>query len=158
MWDLPGPGIEPVSPALAGGFLTTAPSGKSLCTLFYSEKCLIKMLNCMAPYCVPSSAAGAPWLESCWLIVKYSKLSCLLVTYLKSKTNSGFNQNGIYCWLNKKSGVGGPKVGSGRPVTKRRRFFLFCHQGQLCNLWGLVQKEKCETPFQKAGKNCHLRY
>ena len=29
-WDLPGPGIEPVSPALAGGFLTTAPPGKSL--------------------------------------------------------------------------------------------------------------------------------
>ena len=30
MWDLPGPGLEPVSPALAGGFLTTAPWGKSL--------------------------------------------------------------------------------------------------------------------------------
>ena len=30
MWDLPGPGLEPVSPALAGGFLTTAPPGKSL--------------------------------------------------------------------------------------------------------------------------------
>ena len=29
MWDLPGPGTEPVSPALAGGFLTTAPPGKS---------------------------------------------------------------------------------------------------------------------------------
>ena len=29
MWDLPGPGIEPVSPALAGGFFTTAPPGKS---------------------------------------------------------------------------------------------------------------------------------
>ena len=29
MWDLPGPRIEPVSPALAGGFLTTAPPGKS---------------------------------------------------------------------------------------------------------------------------------
>ena len=29
-WDLPGPGLEPVSPALAGGFLTTAPQGKSL--------------------------------------------------------------------------------------------------------------------------------
>ena len=28
MWDLPGPGIKPVSPALAGGFLTTAPPGK----------------------------------------------------------------------------------------------------------------------------------
>ena len=29
MWDLPRPGLEPVSPALAGGFLTTAPPGKS---------------------------------------------------------------------------------------------------------------------------------
>ena len=27
MWDLAGPGLEPVSPALAGGFLTTAPPG-----------------------------------------------------------------------------------------------------------------------------------
>ena len=27
MWDLPGPVIEPMSPALAGGFLTTAPQG-----------------------------------------------------------------------------------------------------------------------------------
>ena len=30
LWDLPGPGIQPVSPALAGGFLTTGPPGKSL--------------------------------------------------------------------------------------------------------------------------------
>ena len=30
MWNLPRPGIEPVSPALAGGFLTTGPPGKSL--------------------------------------------------------------------------------------------------------------------------------
>ena len=29
MWDLSGPGIEPVSPALVGGFLTTVPPGKS---------------------------------------------------------------------------------------------------------------------------------
>ena len=28
MWDLPGPGFKPVSPALAGRFLTTAPLGK----------------------------------------------------------------------------------------------------------------------------------
>ena len=28
MWDLPGSGLEPMSPALAGGFLTTAPPGK----------------------------------------------------------------------------------------------------------------------------------
>ena len=30
MWDLPGPGLEPASPALAGGFSTTAPPGKPL--------------------------------------------------------------------------------------------------------------------------------
>ena len=28
MWDLPGPGLEPVSPALAGRFSTAAPPGK----------------------------------------------------------------------------------------------------------------------------------
>ena len=35
-WDLPGPGLEPVSPALAGGFLTTAPPGKS--TILFFER------------------------------------------------------------------------------------------------------------------------
>ena len=29
MWDLPRPGLEPVSPALAGRLLTTVPPGKS---------------------------------------------------------------------------------------------------------------------------------
>ena len=28
MWDLPGPGIKPMTPALAGRFLTTGPPGK----------------------------------------------------------------------------------------------------------------------------------
>ena len=35
MWDLPEPGLEPVSPALAGGFPTTAPPGKSRHLYFY---------------------------------------------------------------------------------------------------------------------------
>ena len=29
-WDLPGPGMELMSPALAGRFLSTAPPGKAL--------------------------------------------------------------------------------------------------------------------------------
>ena len=29
MWNLPEAGVEPVSPILAGGFLTTGPQGKS---------------------------------------------------------------------------------------------------------------------------------
>ena len=37
MWDLPGPGIEPMSPALAGGLLTTAPPGKSPIYFLVSE-------------------------------------------------------------------------------------------------------------------------
>ena len=32
MWDPPRPGLEPVSPALAGRFSTTAPPGKPLLT------------------------------------------------------------------------------------------------------------------------------
>ena len=39
MWDLPGAGFEPVSPALADGFLTTVPPGKSL----ISFSCLIAL-------------------------------------------------------------------------------------------------------------------
>ena len=35
MWDLLRPGLEPVSPALAGGFSTTAPPGKPLYTFMY---------------------------------------------------------------------------------------------------------------------------
>ena len=36
MWDLPGPGIKPMSPALAGRFLTTVPPGKSLNFSFWN--------------------------------------------------------------------------------------------------------------------------
>ena len=36
-WDLPGPGLEPVSPAWAGGFLTTAPPGKPRLMAFRLE-------------------------------------------------------------------------------------------------------------------------
>ena len=37
MWDLPGPGHEPLSPALAGRILTTAPPGKSQERYFRTE-------------------------------------------------------------------------------------------------------------------------
>ena len=33
MWDPPRPGLEPVSPALAGGLSTTAPPGKPSCSV-----------------------------------------------------------------------------------------------------------------------------
>ena len=36
MWDLPRPGLEPVSPALAGRFSTTAPPGKPSSIFYYT--------------------------------------------------------------------------------------------------------------------------
>ena len=72
---VPRPGIKPTSPALPGGFLTTAPIGKSLCLLLY--------LNLATPPCpfpfppselVPSfaaaAAAAAKLLQSC-LTLRY---------------------------------------------------------------------------------------
>ena len=35
MWDLPGPGFEPMYPALAGRFLTTVPRGKPQAAAFW---------------------------------------------------------------------------------------------------------------------------
>ena len=37
MWDLPRPGLEPVSPELAGRFSTTAPPGKPLLQVLLGE-------------------------------------------------------------------------------------------------------------------------
>ena len=44
MWDLPGPGIERTSPALAGRFSTTRPWKKSTVVLFIKQKAT-KTLN-----------------------------------------------------------------------------------------------------------------
>ena len=44
MWDLPRPGLEPVSPALAGSLSTTVPPGKPLVTYSYIyTSCFIKL-------------------------------------------------------------------------------------------------------------------
>ena len=43
MWDLPRPGLEPVSPALAGRFSTAAPPGKPNLTIFVLHKICLKL-------------------------------------------------------------------------------------------------------------------
>ena len=61
MWDLPRPGLEPVSPALAGRFSTTAPPGKPLysfneipvqvfCPCFTVELSIFYLLTCKVLY------------------------------------------------------------------------------------------------------------
>ena len=44
MWDLPRPGLEPVSPAMAGGFVTNEPQGKSL---FFLNNLVFQKMPCL---------------------------------------------------------------------------------------------------------------
>ena len=50
MWDLPRPGFEPVSPALAGRFSTTAPPGKPH---------VFEVFHCYHYYSTESAARGS---------------------------------------------------------------------------------------------------
>ena len=45
-WDLPGPGLEPVSPVLAGRFLTIASPGKPVVSVFNATQI---GLHCLQP-------------------------------------------------------------------------------------------------------------
>ena len=63
MWDLPGPGMEPMSPALAGRFLSTAPLGKSLALL----------LTGLLLFAIPSLCEQPPWV--CCTVQHYFSLS-----------------------------------------------------------------------------------
>ena len=45
MWDLPRPGLEPVSPALAGRFSTTAPPGKPQVYMFKSIDIVVDVFS-----------------------------------------------------------------------------------------------------------------
>ena len=45
MWDLPGSGLKPVSPALTDGFVTAEPPGKPCFIFFINYKmmlCIVK--------------------------------------------------------------------------------------------------------------------
>ena len=66
MWDLPRPGLEPVSPALAGRFSTTAPPGKpSIMSLhlfmeFYCKEELLPVLHLLSNYLYQYWSSLAP--------------------------------------------------------------------------------------------------
>ena len=80
MWNLPGPGIEPMSPTLAGGFLTTTPPGTSsalnsfLLHFFWYDS---------SPYIV--SLYGVHWL-SIFLSFSFGSSIWMLSINLSSKT------------------------------------------------------------------------
>ena len=73
MWDLPGPGFEPMSPALAGGFLTTAPPGKPYMAILKQISRIICQLElCLLVY-LPIYLFIYLWL--CWVFVAVHRLS-----------------------------------------------------------------------------------
>ena len=85
MWDLPTPGLEPVSPALAGGFLTTAPPGKPVSRVL-KYPTIIVFLS-VSPFMSVSICfiyVGAPILRACMLML----LAVVLVFFLFSLLGS----------------------------------------------------------------------
>ena len=82
MWDRPGPGLEPVSPALAGVFLTTEPPGKPQHELLSSPMFSVNVYT-LAPFSLNKS------LQDKW----YFKMQ--LVKTLQISLSLGFKVNTI---------------------------------------------------------------
>ena len=80
MWDLPRPGLERMSPALAGGFLTTVPQGSPLHEVLMEKNTVNWKL--FLPFPLPNmTRTGDLWKSSLSLgpaghtVLKYSRLS-----------------------------------------------------------------------------------
>ena len=73
MWDLSGPGIEAMSPALASGFLTPGTQGSPYTFFFFPttfRSCLALGLDPVSPQAVLFRRAlftGSPWEGDCFL-------------------------------------------------------------------------------------------
>ena len=80
MWNLPGPGIEPMCPTLAGGFLATTPPGKSSAL---NSFLLHFFCYDSSPYTV--SLYGVHWL-SIFLSFSFGSSIGMLSTNLSSNT------------------------------------------------------------------------
>ena len=81
MWDLPSPGLQPVSPALAGGFLTTAPPGKPWKSFFKGRSYLYPVLwsISLSPktrVSVPTAMFIISWLSSSCIFSGGLRICC----------------------------------------------------------------------------------
>ena len=62
--DLPNPGIEPMSPALAGGFFTTEPQGKPRFLYSCRQNCIGQVVFCVENVLYLTTGRFVPW-ETC---------------------------------------------------------------------------------------------
>ena len=62
MWDLPRPGLEPVSPALAGRLSTTAPPGKPFFSFLYWKALSL---------CLYTWTSWGQIIAFCWFFIKF---------------------------------------------------------------------------------------
>ena len=114
MWDLPGSGLQPVSPALAGGFLTTAPPGKTLkqllfnANLFFFFFCFVFLFINLFIYLF-LAALGLVAARGLSLVAEsggYSSLRCegfslrwLLLLRSTGSRHKGFSSSGTWAQL-----------------------------------------------------------
>ena len=77
MWDLPRPGLKPVSPALAGRFLTTVPPGKPQKVLNTNNLPQISSLSSNLYTHLPTSLLHINALQPCIIVV--AKAECLIM-------------------------------------------------------------------------------
>ena len=70
MWDIPGPGMEPASPASAGGFFPTEPPGKPWFCIYMSV--------CV---CISSSLCESVFICVCFSRVCVSRVSVWVCSY-----------------------------------------------------------------------------
>ena len=112
MWNLPRPGLEPVSPALAGRFPTTAPPGKPLCIHSYLQPRLLLFPTLPLGFLSSTWNQRHPlWQWSCWFPLIPLPGRITVVTELE--------QWGCVC--------GGVGIYPGKKVIDSHTFFLrFC--------------------------------
>ena len=78
-WDLPRPGLEPVSPALAGRFSTTAPPGKpgTVHSNYWIETCVYNKITVgLSIKNEWKSKRGGSWIKGWWKTTNVLITSC----------------------------------------------------------------------------------
>ena len=78
-WDLPGPGLEPMSPALADGLLTTAPPGESHQIKFFKKIFIHLFLGALGLRCCAGAFSscgewGLLFIVVCGLLIAVASL------------------------------------------------------------------------------------